>query len=220
MVESLLSRTLNNKTENFISSKINLVILKSIMGITQCIFCRLSPANTATNRNQHQRPVISTKEVYVIEDISPQARHHYLVIPHVHLPSITHLTRDDVPLLREMERVFREEQLPLLTELPSSGDEDVEIADPYTEIILGFHVPRFTSIQHLHMHCLIPPFRSTLGSLKYHEQTFPFISLKDAIDVLESGGRVNKVGIGEFIWSYIPRAWNNFRQLKRAARSA
>ena len=30
------------------------------------------------------------------------------------------------------------------------------------EIIFGFHSPPFSSINHLHMHCILPPFKITI----------------------------------------------------------
>ena len=45
-----------------------------------------------------------------------------------------------------------------------TADKSLEVGE---ERRFGFHIPPFRSVDHLHLHCLQLPFRSTLKGLKY-----------------------------------------------------
>lgn len=49
---------------------------------------------------------------------------------------------------------------------------------------MGFHIPPFYSIPHLHLHCIVPPYTSN-GLKKYLSYELIFRSLNDQIEKLE-----------------------------------
>ena len=51
---------------------------------------------------------------------------------------------------------------------------------------LGFHAPPFHSVEHLHMHCLAPPFTQPLAALRYAPTSFWFVAVQQLVDRLQS----------------------------------
>lgn len=62
---------------------------------------------------------------------------------------------------------------------------------------MGFHIPPFSSVHHLHLHVFTPPF-TTLGKLQYPvrpgmeggKKWSWFVTPEQAIAILEAGGRI------------------------------
>ncbi|KAI8916768.1 HIT-like domain-containing protein [Powellomyces hirtus] len=93
-------------------------------------------------------------EFIAFHDINPSAQLHLLLIPRSHIPTIHSLTPTHLPLLTRMLERGR-------TILHSHGFTEQQQQQ------LGFHVPPFTSVSHLHLHVLGLPYRSWLRSVKY-----------------------------------------------------
>ncbi|XXQ38145.1 HIT domain-containing protein [Plasmodiophora brassicae] len=92
--------------------------------------------------------------VVVFADRSPAAALHLLVVPRTHIATVGHLCRNDLSLLQHMKRV---------------GEEQLT-ANGYTDPVsyaMGFHVPPFTSIDHLHLHVHGLPYKSVFRRMKY-----------------------------------------------------
>ena len=109
-----------------------------------CIFCDYK------NTQKKEKIVRDETNLVLFEDIKPMAKHHFLCIPKKHIKDINSLTKDDIPMLEEMKKLA----INYLTE--TFGKEGVTEKD----IIFGFHIPPFTSIPHLHMHCIVPPYNN------------------------------------------------------------
>jgi diadenosine tetraphosphate (Ap4A) HIT family hydrolase len=140
----------------------------------RCPFCKKAAEDT-TDAN-----------VIVIPDANPMAEHHMLAIPKSHRPSsVLELTREHIPLVRELQKACQD----------YFAAEGIDAS----EAVYGFHIPKFTSVEHLHMHCLVPPMKIFY---KYDEKFFPFISINSLIEILESGRRVKSVGAMKFFWKY------------------
>ena len=115
------------------------------MGNKQCPFCEI----VATNSD---RILFQNEDIVIFKDQSPISYIHLQCIPKVHIKNINSLTANDLSLLSEMKRCA--------TNYIKKNFLDIE----EEQIILGFHVPPFTSVNHLHMHCIAPPFKN--GCLK------------------------------------------------------
>ena len=106
----------------------------------ECIFCNYKT----------QKVVEESEELVLFEDIKPMAKHHYLCIAKKHIKDINSLTKDDIIMLKNM----KEMAIKYLTEIFKDEGVTKDI------LIFGFHFPPFTSIQHLHMHCVVPPYNN------------------------------------------------------------
>ena len=138
-----------------------------------CVFCGI-------NRNQGPNEILFQTEKYLVfKDINPSAEFHFLVIPKTHIDTINNLTSSHAEMVREMYEVG----LQVLKGASSSKQGHV----------LGFHVPPFTSIPHLHLHVIGKPFNSFWRSCKYPENfKVPwFIHAHDLIAKLEKS-RISK----------------------------
>lgn len=103
-----------------------------------CIFC-----------NWETQDVLYTDEKTVVfNDKYPMAKIHILVIPKEHIDNINSLDESNLELLNQMKTNA-------LNQINKTNPEINE-----NEIIFGFHTPPFNSINHLHMHCIVPPFKN------------------------------------------------------------
>ncbi|TPX56570.1 hypothetical protein PhCBS80983_g04452 [Powellomyces hirtus] len=114
-----------------------------------CVFCRIVDGRESTARIVYQ-----DDEFIAFHDINPSAQLHLLLIPRSHIPTIHSLTPTHLPLLTRMLERAR-------TILHSHGFTEQQQQQ------LGFHVPPFTSVSHLHLHVLGLPYRGWLRSVKY-----------------------------------------------------
>lgn len=65
----------------------------------ECIFCRIASGSTPATI------VYRDESVIAIEDISPQAPHHLLIIPIRHIPGVMDLSGDDKELVGHIFQV-------------------------------------------------------------------------------------------------------------------
>ncbi|KAH6909315.1 HIT-like domain-containing protein [Coprinopsis sp. MPI-PUGE-AT-0042] len=123
-------------------------------------------------------------------DRKPAAKHHLLVCPKTHVESVKTLTKQDVPLLQAMRTV---------------GSDILDgFQIPAGDRKMGFHIPPFNSVDHLHLHVQALPYRSRLRAAKYpiskpsssatggrcHKGFGWFAEIDQTIAILEKGGRV------------------------------
>jgi diadenosine tetraphosphate (Ap4A) HIT family hydrolase len=104
-----------------------------------CVFCKIL-------RNEEERELIYEDEVvFAFQDINKRsAREHILVCPKEHIPNVNSLNTDHIPLLNHMKVV---------------GQKILKEIDPNAGTRLGFHVPPFYSVDHLHLHLIMEPVR-------------------------------------------------------------
>ncbi|KAI5892720.1 HIT-like protein [Schizophyllum commune H4-8] len=144
-----------------------------------CIFCDVTPEKGFN--------VVAQDDKFVaFHDRNPASKVHVLVIPKDH-----HRMRFDRAsascLNRRSESFFPERLVRLAANVLTRSWN------------LGFHIPPFNSINHLHLHVQVLPYRSTIRKLKYRiadghgsrTKGFSwFATLRQAIAILEKGGRV------------------------------
>ncbi|GAA6010968.1 hypothetical protein JCM10207_004018, partial [Rhodosporidiobolus poonsookiae] len=111
-----------------------------------CIFCAVSAENGFA-------VVLEDPEFVVFRDRSPGSRVHLLAVPRRHVDNVKTLEPGDVGMLRRL-RAFGVEAL-----------QKVGVREE--EARMGFHIPPFFSVNHLHLHLLSLPFPSLKGQLKY-----------------------------------------------------
>ncbi|PKY41725.1 HIT-like protein [Rhizophagus irregularis] len=110
-----------------------------------CVFCDLTD----------KKIVYEDERIVAFHDISPAAKLHLLIIPRNHIDNVDSLTPNDAPLLKHM--IDTGNQL-----LSESGYQ-------LSERKVGFHVPPYNSVHHLHLHCIGLPYRNIFYSTKYTE---------------------------------------------------
>ncbi|XP_058612659.1 adenosine 5'-monophosphoramidase HINT3 isoform X1 [Onychostoma macrolepis] len=104
-----------------------------------CIFCKIA------NRDDPSTEILAEDEdIVCFQDIDPGAPHHYLVIPKKHIHSCLSLQTDDINLaVKKMAYMGRDV-------LKAKNVTNLE------DISLGFHVPPYITVPHLHLHVLAP----------------------------------------------------------------
>ena len=105
--------------------------------LINCIFCKI--------RDDPTHPKIYQDDsIFCINDIQlGGAKQHILIISVLHIPNVDKLTKSDIPLLQKHKDVIR-----TLNEQFNNKESEVRV---------GFHVPPFYSIDHLHLHYLKLP---------------------------------------------------------------
>ncbi|KZT73569.1 hypothetical protein DAEQUDRAFT_661907 [Daedalea quercina L-15889] len=144
-----------------------------------CVFCDVSRAKGFN--------IVWEDECFtVFADRNPAAAHHLLVIPKIHIGK-----RGSSSVQSYSKTVDR------MAEIGHHVLDDLKV--PASSRRLGFHIPPFFSVNHLHMHAQGLPYRSTARALKYHvssgsrghDKGFSwFCEAKQAIHILENGGRI------------------------------
>ncbi|KZV93982.1 HIT-like protein [Exidia glandulosa HHB12029] len=146
-----------------------------------CVFCNVS-------RERGFDIVLEDDELVVFRDINPASAHHLQVVPKRHIDNVKSLRARDVDLVRGMRAAGTKA-------LDSLGVP----ADPNLRR-LGFHIPPYISVGHLHMHAHALPFKNRLRAAKYPVRTTTakgkhkgfswFVEVDQAIDILENGRTV------------------------------
>uniref|UniRef100_H2U057 HIT domain-containing protein n=1 Tax=Takifugu rubripes TaxID=31033 RepID=H2U057_TAKRU len=127
-----------------------------------CPFCQIASKQTDTEI------LFSDHELLCFRDVKPGAAHHLLVVTRTHIDSCRMLQTQHVPLVERMVEVGRS----ILEKNKVHNDEDVR---------MGFHIPPFTSVPHLHLHVLSPASKMNMKSqLRYGPQSHWFITVSDA----------------------------------------
>ncbi|KAG2491050.1 hypothetical protein HYH03_010496 [Edaphochlamys debaryana] len=112
-----------------------------------CPFCAVAAGA------EPDRVLYQDSRLIVMPDRSPRAATHLLVIPRAHVANTNCMGPGDLDLAEELERVGRE----VLSRHCAPG----------APMRFGYHVPPWRSVDHLHLHCLAPPFTPPLAALKY-----------------------------------------------------
>jgi len=134
-----------------------------------CVFCEIG-----------QGKVPETELLYddvdyaVFRDHRPAAEHHYLVIPKKHFEKITTLTKQDIPMIRRMEKIGME----VLSNRRRRGSN-------MEDILCGFHWP-ISIINHLHLHIIAPEQSMNFFNRKVQFSKMFFGKIESAIQVLEN----------------------------------
>ncbi|KAF9223269.1 HIT-like protein [Gyrodon lividus] len=114
----------------------------------QCVFCR------AYSDNRDAFSIIwEDADFMAFRDRSPASLHHFQLIPKIHIDSVQKLTKRDADMVRRMEKI--------------GNDILDQYQVPPTHRRMGFHIPPFNSVHHLHLHVQALPHISLVRRLKY-----------------------------------------------------
>ncbi|XP_047429869.1 adenosine 5'-monophosphoramidase HINT3-like isoform X1 [Mugil cephalus] len=141
-------------------------------GDEDCLFCQIA------NNQSEAEILLSDDELVCFRDMKPGAVHHYLVVPRRHIDNCKTLQRDNVSLVERMEEMGR------------SILQKNQVCD-LDDIRMGFHLPPFSSVPHLHLHALAPASKMNMRSqLRYGPQSHWFITVDKVLSQLKTGGKV------------------------------
>ncbi|XP_049913788.1 adenosine 5'-monophosphoramidase HINT3-like [Epinephelus moara] len=141
-------------------------------GSEDCPFCLI------VNNQAETEILLSDDELLCFRDMKPGAIHHYLVIPRTHIDNCKCLQGDHIPLVERM------------IEMATSVLEKNKVGD-LSDVRMGFHIPPFSSVPHLHLHALAPASKMNFkAQLHYGPQSHWFITVDKVLSQLRTCGKV------------------------------
>ncbi|XP_029983947.1 histidine triad nucleotide-binding protein 3-like [Sphaeramia orbicularis] len=136
----------------------------------ECPFCQI------VNNQSDTEILLSDAELVCFRDLKPGAAHHYLIISRTHIDNCKSLKAEHIPLVEHM------------VEMGKNILEKNKISD---DIRMGFHIPPFSSVPHLHLHALAPASKMNMKSqLRYGPQSHWFITVDKVLSQLRRQGKV------------------------------
>ncbi|CAL1716150.1 unnamed protein product [Somion occarium] len=147
----------------------------------RCTFCNVSKSNGFD--------VVWEDDHFVaFRDHNPAAEHHFLVIPKEHVGTVKTLTKSDVDMVQRLVKIGHT----LLS------DHNV----PENQRRLGFHIPPFSSVPHLHLHAQGLPYRSLFRKMKYAVATGRKARDKGFSWFVEAEQEIRILGKGQTAYSF------------------
>ncbi|KDQ15865.1 hypothetical protein BOTBODRAFT_130585 [Botryobasidium botryosum FD-172 SS1] len=142
-----------------------------------CTFCDVS-------KEKGFNIIAEDETLVVFRDRRPAALHHLLVVPKEHIGSVRELRKEHLPLLEKMGIAGR--------------DALSSLGAPLETQRFGFHIPPFNSVDHLHLHAQVLPYKNRMRAMKYPYRSRAdggkawtwFAELEQVKVILGHGGKV------------------------------
>lgn len=151
--------------------------------VNTCIFCLI-----ASGQDKETEVIKKNNELVCFRDICPAAPHHYLVVPTEHILSCLSLHRGHIGLVERMAEMGK-------AVLLEQGITDMN------DIRLGFHLPPYISVNHLHLHVLAPASQiSPIMKYKFIPGTSSFVNEDHLQKQLKSISPLTKSFLGSCWW--------------------
>ncbi|KAJ7266553.1 HIT-like protein [Mycena rebaudengoi] len=143
-----------------------------------CAFCQVTQSEGFN--------IVYEDETFVaFQDHKPAAVHHIQVIPKRHIKSVKSLQKQDLDLVINMKNI---------------GDkllDDLHVASSMR--VMGFHIPPFNSVNHLHLHVHGLPYKPlrqskypiSAGYFGYQKGFSWFIEVNQVLRSLEQGRNIH-----------------------------
>ncbi|EFA01428.2 Histidine triad nucleotide-binding protein 3-like Protein [Tribolium castaneum] len=108
----------------------------------------------------------------IFKDIKPASKHHFLAVPKEHIPNVNSLSKNQIPLINDL--IAKSKQV--------LADKGGNLDDTR----LGFHLPPFNSVSHLHLHIISPVSEmSFISSFVFKPNSWWFTSVDQILEKLE-----------------------------------
>ncbi|KAF9430159.1 hypothetical protein BGZ94_008099 [Podila epigama] len=133
-----------------------------------CIFCEIVEGQFP-GKLIYKVPI--DDHIAAFHDINPAAETHILIVPVAHIESVKTLKAADHDILEKMKSKAYD--------LLRGRGHDPETSK------LGFHVPPFNTVNHLHLHVLGGEFKSRFRRLKYQTGRVWYQDLDQVLDKLK-----------------------------------
>lgn len=145
-----------------------------LIQMKDCIFCNYPESNL----------IYSDLKYSAFLDINPASSQHYLIIPKFHIENVYSLTPNNLTMIKEMVKI----------------GESLQVHGK--EYLVGFHVPPFTSVNHLHLHFIQKPLRNWFRRLKYPSsgEWKWWVRIDVLIDSMERAQARREVGTWSWKW--------------------
>ncbi|XP_008191122.1 adenosine 5'-monophosphoramidase HINT3 [Tribolium castaneum] len=139
---------------------------RSITKMSNCIFCKIISGD-APAEIFHQ-----DDKMIIFKDIKPASKHHFLAVPKEHIPNVNSLSKNQIPLINDL--IAKSKQV--------LADKGGNLDDTR----LGFHLPPFNSVSHLHLHIISPVSEmSFISSFVFKPNSWWFTSVDQILEKLE-----------------------------------